>query len=100
MLIPATSRIWMFVPIDGPVTTDVLVTYVPEVALVADDGNDPAEADWQDATWIDGEAALLVGPDGTITYPPAEYMAYARLTAGAERVVLQSGRVRIGNSLP
>lgn len=99
MYIPAASRLYMLIPVDGPPGAD-LTAYTAEVALTADDGTEPGEADWHPANWIGGEAALLVGPGGGTTYPPGNYMAWVRITAGLERPALSSGRVRIGDSRP
>lgn len=97
MQILATSRVNVFIPIDPPPGTDPTL-YQPQACLHPDDGNEPAEAEWQPATWIGGEVALLVGPGGGgHLYPPGDYMAYARiLGAGLEQPTLKSGRVRIG----
>lgn len=96
MRILATSRAYVYIGIDPPdAVTDVTV-YVPEACLIADDGTEPIESDWQPATWIGDEVALLVGEGGAVVYKPGDYFAFARITAGAERLVLPSGRVRIG----
>ena len=97
MRILATSREYVRIPIDPP-------EGVPDVTVYprsrADRGrrDEPIEEDWQSATWIKGEAALLIGPGTPLAdvYKPGDYYAFARVTAGAERVVLPSGRVRIG----
>lgn len=98
MRILATSRVYVRIPIDPPEGVPDVTVYTPEAALIADDGTEPIEEDWQSATWIKGEAALLIGPGTPLeaVYKPGDYMAFARITAGAERVVLPSGRVRIG----
>ena len=96
MYVPATSRINVFIPIDPPPWIPDPTIYVPEACLIPDDGAEPKEDDWLPASWINGEVALLVGPGGTVTYPPGEYFAFARLTAGMEVPVMPSGRVRIG----
>lgn len=98
MRVPATSREYIYIPIDPPDGIPDVTVYVPEAALIPDDGTEPLESDWQSATWISGEVALLIGPGTPLEddYKPGDYMAFARITAGAERVVLPSGRVRIG----
>lgn len=99
----ATSRAYMFVPVTGPLGTD-LTQYPVELALIADTGTEPADADYHAGQWLapdtaaGKQAALLVGPGGGgVTYLPGEYMAYVRITAGLERPVLRAGRVRIGD---
>lgn len=98
MRILASSREYVRIPIDPPEDVPDVTVYVPEAALIPDDGTEPIEEDWQPATWISGEACLLIGPaTGPATeYKPGDYFAFARITAGAEQVVLPSGRVRIG----
>jgi hypothetical protein len=94
--IPVTSRIYVYVPIDPPPGIPDVTVYPPEVALVTDDGQEPADGDYHPAAWIDGEMALLVGPNGGVVYPAGDYFCYGRLTAGQEQPVMPSGRVRIG----
>jgi hypothetical protein len=94
--IPVTSRPYLFIPIEGPQDAGVMATWATEIALIADDGTEPADGDWHTAAWIGGEPALLIGDGTTFTYPAGYYFAFARLTAGEERLVLPSGRVRIG----
>jgi hypothetical protein len=95
-MILATSKTYLYIPIDPPASAGDLTQYMPEAALIADDGTEPGEGDWKPAEWIGGELALLVGPGGSVTYPVGEYFAFARVTAGTERPVMPSGRVRIG----
>jgi hypothetical protein len=100
VLIPATAQVYMFVPLTGPAGVD-LTQYAGDLALVADNGTEPGPADWHAAAWLAPETgaakelALLVGGTGQV-YPPGDYMAWWRLTAGAEKPVDRSGRVRIG----
>jgi len=96
MLILGTSREYIRIPVTGPAGTDV-TALAAEIALVADPGIEPADVDYHAATWISGEACLLIGPAAPVDYPDGEYMAYVRLTAGAERPVLRAGRVRVGD---
>lgn len=97
MQIPASSKVNVFIPIDPPAYAGDVTQYQGEAALITDlTGTEPLDADYHPADWIGGELALLVGPGGGVVYPPGEYMAWARITAGDERPVLPSGRVRIG----
>jgi len=97
----ATSLAYLFIPLYGPKGTD-LTAFAVDIALITDAGAEPSGGDWHAATWLspDGikpkEAALLVGPTAGVVYPSGEFMAFARLTAGAEKPVLPAGRVRIG----
>lgn len=96
MLILGTSREYIRIPVTGPAGVDVTLL-AAEIALVADPGIEPVDADYHAATWIAGEACLLAGA-GAVDYADGEYMAYLRLTAGAERPVLRAGRVRVGDA--
>ncbi len=98
MRVLATSRSYIYIPIDPPDDIPDVTVYVPEAALIPDDGTEPLDGDWHPATWINGKAALLIGPGSPLDgeYKPGDYYAFARITAGAEMVVLPSGRVRIG----
>ncbi len=71
-----------------------------EIALVHE-GDVPIEADWHLANWVSTEvAALLVGPGpGGVLYANGDYIVKVRLTAGSEKPVFTSGRVRIGTDL-
>jgi hypothetical protein len=97
----ASSLAYLFIPLYGPASLGDLTQYPVDLALITDAGAEPAAGDWHAATWLspDGikpkEAALLVGPTAQ-AYASGEYMCYARITAGAEKPVLPSGRVRIG----
>jgi hypothetical protein len=92
----ASSKEYLRIPIDPPDGVTDVTAYIPEACLVPDDGKEPGDDDWQPATWIGGECALLIGPGGGIEYLPGDYMAFAAISAGAERIVMPSGRVRIG----
>jgi hypothetical protein len=97
VLILGTSREYIRIPVTAPAGVDVTLL-AAEIALVADPGTEPVDADYHAATWIAGEACLLAGAGGAVDYPDGEYMAYLRLTAGAERPVLRAGRVRVGDA--
>jgi len=98
-MVLATSRPYVFISVDGP--GDVTTT-LPEIAIITDtsDGTEPGDSDWHAASWINGEAALLIGPGTPCVYAAGQYMAYVRITAGSERVVLPSGRIRVGDTRP
>lgn len=96
MLILGTSKEYILIGVDAPESAGDITAYACEVALIADDGSEPEEADWVDALWIGGEVALLVGPGGDIEPADGDYMCFIRITAGIEQPVRRSGRVRIG----
>lgn len=100
MQIPATSREYMYIPVSPPDTVTDVTAFPCEAALVDDDGTEPGDGDYHSANWIGGQVALLIGPGGdpAVSYPPGEWMAFARITAGDEQAVIKSGRVRIGEA--
>lgn len=90
-----SSLQYVYIPVDAPDGTDP-TAYSPKVALVSDDGTEPGEADWQAASWIGGQIALLTGPGTAADYPDGAYMAFCMIDAGIEKPVMVAGRVRIG----
>lgn len=109
MYLPVTSRAQVLIPLTGPPGVD-LTQYAAEIAMVADTGTEPLDADYHAATWVDraGNAAtgntprpvfasITVGVGSSNPYPAGQYMAYARLTVGGSKPVLPSGRVRVGD---
>lgn len=95
MLIEAGSKEMVLITVTGPAGVDLTV-YDAELALTAE-GTYPAEGDWLDATWLDGQVALLV--DAAVM-TPGVYVARVRLTAGSEKPVMRSGRVTVGTASP
>jgi hypothetical protein len=100
MLIEPSSTEYILIPVTGP--QDDLSIYGVEVALTAEGVSDqPVPGDWKTGTWLPvgsaKEAALLHRPGD---YPAGQYMAWARVTASPEQVVLRAGRVRIGDTRP
>jgi hypothetical protein len=98
----ASSRVYLFIPLSGPAGTDWAALPPPLIALIRDDGSEPSDTDFTTGVWMapdpasGPEAALLVGPGGTVALPAGTYMAFARLVAGVEQVTVPSGRVRVG----
>lgn len=92
----ATSTAYLHVPARARrAGTPVTPTGV-KIAILAG-VNNPATADWHDATYADGTARLLIGPEGgDLTLEPGDYYVWARWAAGAETpVALAPGRLRI-----
>lgn len=90
MMILASSTEYVFIPLDGPYGD--LTGYAVSVALLPDDGTEPADSDYLPAIWLNGEVALLH------QWAAGDYMAYVRISAPPEDVRLISGRVRIGDT--
>jgi hypothetical protein len=94
MLLETTTQEYILVPVTGPDGVDLSLLPV-FLALVPDGAQDPGSGDWKAAAWVGGEIGLIYHPGD---YPPGEYMAWWKITAGAEIPVAKSGRVRIGDS--
>jgi hypothetical protein len=94
MCIPETSTQYMFLPVYGPPGVD-LTWYPVQVALVPEDAGEPAPSAYQAAAWMNGQAPLLIGAG---PFPPGDYMAWV-LVGGREALVIQSGRIRIGDGI-
>jgi hypothetical protein len=99
MWLANTDKRYVFIPVLNvpPGVEADLLTW--QVALVPDDGGEPASGDWKTGTWEDqwDAVSLLVGPGTPNVYgPDTHYMAWLSCTAGSERPVLRSGRVTIG----
>jgi hypothetical protein len=93
MMILATSREPIRIPVDGPSGTD-LTQFSVSVAIVPDTGAEPALADYVPATPTGCELELMSDPT---MWPVGDYMAYVRLSAPPADVRLQAGRIRIGD---
>ena len=93
MKLMETSTQYLMVPVSGPV--DDLTTYAAYIAIVDEDAGEPADSDYRAATWINGEAALLVNAGD---YPAGQYMVYVRVVAAPEDVRMASGRLRVGDA--
>jgi len=90
----ASSTEYIMIPVTGPVDDLTLFPVSVALRLEATEG-EPATGDYQSATWINGEAALLVTAG---SFAPGQYLAFVRVQAAPEDVRLLSGRVRIGDA--
>jgi hypothetical protein len=95
MLIPASSTEYLHIPVTAPAGTDLSGAPV-KIAIVAHADN-PAGAEWKTAEWADGEARLLIGPDGgAITLTRGTYRVWIAIDPpGAENITRQSGGLSI-----
>lgn len=91
----ATSTEYVHVPV---ATTDATAPDLSaaRIAIVDDNGN-PADADWHDADLHEGNARLLVGPEGGALTLSAgvPYTVWVTWAAGAETPVYRAGRIRV-----
>jgi hypothetical protein len=94
MVIPASSTEYLHVPVTAPAGTDLTATAV-RIAVVAHSAN-PADGEWQDATWQDGAARILVGPGTDTPLAPGDYKVWIRVDPpGAEDIVRRSGVISV-----
>lgn len=95
MVIPASSTEFMHIPVTGPAGVDLTGTPV-KIAIVAHADN-PSVAEWKTAEWVDGEARLLVGPDGgALALAHGTYRVWIAVDPpGAENITRQSGVLSI-----
>jgi hypothetical protein len=91
----ATTREYVQVPFTGPPGVPDLTVFPVEMAIVPEGSGEPASAGpaWKPAVWLNGQASLLLSEGD---YPAGDYVVYARITAGLERPVMLSGRLRVG----
>jgi hypothetical protein len=95
VLIPASSTEYLHIPVTAPAGVDLTGAPV-KIAVVAHADN-PSDTEWQTAEWVDGEARLLIGPDGgAITLTRGIYRVWIAVDPpGAENITRQSGLMSI-----
>ncbi|HLK00762.1 MAG TPA: hypothetical protein VKU39_12755 [Streptosporangiaceae bacterium] len=93
MQIPVSSGQYIRISVDAPPGIDP-TEFPVSIAVIPEINGEPQPADWQTATWINGEACWLKPPGGLAA---GMYMAWVSLNAPPEEPVMQSGRIRIGD---
>lgn len=95
VLIPASSTEYLHVPVTAPTGVDLPASPV-KIAVVAH-GDNPTSTEWQTAEWVDGEARLLIGPDGgAISLTRGTYRVWITIDPpGAENLVRLTGSLTI-----
>lgn len=95
MLIPGTSTEYIHVPVTTPAGVDLTGSPV-KIAVVAHTSA-PSNAEWHTAEWSDGDARILIGPDGgALTLTPGDYRVWVTFDPpGAENIVRRSGHLGI-----
>jgi len=89
-MIPATSTEYLHIPVTLPAGVDTGSTPV-RVAVVAHRA-DPADSEWNDADWADGEARILIGPGSGLVLTAGDYRVWINLDPpGVENVVRKAG---------
>jgi hypothetical protein len=87
LVLPSTTREFVHVPVPGSPT----LTTPPEMAFTVTP-DEPEDDAWHEATWVDGSARLLIGPDGgAVQLANGRYRIWVRFTAEAERPVRNTG---------
>lgn len=90
MLIPASSTEYLHVPVTAPSGTDL--TGIPVRIAVVAHRADPADDEWQVASWDAGAARLLVGPGSDTVLAAGDYRVWINIDPpGAESVVRKAG---------
>lgn len=97
MRLPATTTEYVHVPFTAPTGVDLSGTTPRLAFLPATSAANPAEADWIDGIWADGEALVLVGPDGgQIELDPGSYWVWINVDpTGAENIIRRPGTLTI-----
>lgn len=98
VLIPSTSTEFLHVPVSGPAGVDLTGT-APKIAILPGSTHtNPEAGDWKTGDWTDdGEARLLIGPDGgAVTLAPGDYRVWVTIDPpGSEKIVRLSGYLGI-----
>ena len=90
MLIPASSTEYLHIPVTAPAGVDLTGAPV-NIAVVAHADN-PGDTEWKPAEWADGEARLLIGPDGVLAFTRGTYRVWIAIDPpGAENITRQAG---------
>lgn len=95
MLIPASSTEYLHIPVTAPAGTNLSGAPV-KIAVVAHADN-PSDAEWHTAEWADGDARLLIGPDGgALELTRGNYRVWIAIDPpGAENITRQAGTLNI-----
>ncbi|MEU9415173.1 hypothetical protein [Streptomyces sp. NPDC048272] len=96
MVIPAASTEYVHVPVTVTPTVD-LTGEPPRFAfLPATDRGSPEAGDWLDGEWDDGEARILVGPDGETSLTRGDWYVWISIDPpGVEDIVRLSGTLSV-----
>ncbi|MEU9310878.1 hypothetical protein [Streptomyces sp. NPDC048256] len=95
MLIPASSTEYLHIPVTAPAGVDL--SGVPVKIAVVAHADNPAEGEWKTAEWAEGQARILVGPDGgTLELTRGNYRVWIAVDPpGAENITRPSGALNI-----
>lgn len=96
MDIAATSTEYIHIPVTATADGDPInLADPPRIAFLPGNGNPEAD-DWHDGEWADGNARILIGPEGgAIELDPGSYWPWVTWTAGDETPVYRTTRIRV-----
>lgn len=95
MQILSSSTEKMFVPVTPPDGVDLTTVGVSVALRLETLDGEPATGDYLTASWVNGEAMVLVS---TGEFPAGQYNVYVRLVSAPEDIRKLAGRVRIGDA--
>src|SRR5438045_2941465 len=94
MYLPKTSKQDVLIRVSGPEGFD-FTPYPVKVALMPDDGSEPADSDWVAVTWDSNGVAKY--PVAKNQFPDSSLFAWVTFATSGEAPVIPSGRIRVGN---
>jgi hypothetical protein len=90
VLIPASSTEYLHVPVTAPAGVDLTAAPV-RIAVVAHRDN-PADDEWNTASWEAGSARILIGPGTDVLLTAGDYKVWINLDPpGSENIVRRAG---------
>lgn len=95
MLKLSTSTEYLYVPVTGPDGVNLTVLPVSIALRLEALGGEPSVNDYAAATWVNGEAALLLT---AAAVADGQYLVFVRLQASPEDIRMLAGRLRIGDT--
>jgi hypothetical protein len=95
VLIPASSTEYLHIPVTAPVGTDL--TGAPVKIAIVLHADNPSGGEWHTAEWVDGDARILIGPDGgALTLTRGTYRVWIAIDPpGAENITRRCGGLSI-----
>lgn len=94
MYLPKTSAVDILIDVYGPDGFD-FTPYPVQVAIIGEQAGEPADSDWQTASWASNGVATI--PVAKNQYPDSSLFAWVTFTGVSEAPVIPSGRIRVGN---
>lgn len=93
MYLPKTSAIDILIDIYGPEGFD-FTPYPVKVAIIGEQAGEPADSDWQVASWDSNGVAKY--PVTKNQFTDSSLFAWVTFDTGGEAPVIPSGRIRVG----